>query len=53
MVTEYTDEVDKRAKRSKVTPKGEKTLMKAKELILNVAQLLLRDMPDADKQVCL
>lgn len=53
LVAQYVDEVDKRVKRLKVTAKGEKTLMKTKELLLDVARRLLRDVSDADKQLCL
>ncbi|MEO7215447.1 hypothetical protein [Mucilaginibacter sp.] len=53
LVTEFDDEQDKRVKRLKVTAKGEQTLMKAKDRVLKVANMMLHDMSDDDKRLCL
>lgn len=53
LVTEYTDKEDKRVKRLKVTPKGEKTLIAAKDLVLKVAHMMVHDLTDEDKQLCI
>ncbi len=44
---------DKRVKRLKVTPKGEAALEKAKIVVLKVAHMLVHDMTDDDKQLCI
>jgi DNA-binding MarR family transcriptional regulator len=53
LVEEYDDLDDKRVKRLKVTPKGEKTLLKAKDTVLKVAEMMLRDLTDEDKRLCM
>jgi DNA-binding MarR family transcriptional regulator len=53
LVTEYADNEDKRVKRLKVTPKGLETLQKAKELVLKVAHMMVHDLTDDDKQLCI
>lgn len=53
LVTEYADPGDKRVKRLKVTPKGEQTLMTAKEIVLKVAEMMVRDLSDEDKRLCI
>ncbi|MDB4926828.1 MarR family winged helix-turn-helix transcriptional regulator [Mucilaginibacter sp.] len=53
LVSEYADQEDKRVKRLKLTAKGEETLAKAKELVLKVAHMMVHDLTDEDKQLCL
>jgi DNA-binding MarR family transcriptional regulator len=53
LVAEYTDDEDKRVKRLKVTPKGEAALEKAKVEVLKVAHMLVHDMTDDNKQLCI
>jgi DNA-binding MarR family transcriptional regulator len=53
LVTEYADNEDKRVKRLKVTTKGLETLQKAKELVLKVAHMMVHDLTDDDKQLCI
>jgi DNA-binding MarR family transcriptional regulator len=53
LVTEYTDKDDKRVKRLAVTAKGEKALIQAKTLVLKVAHMMVHDMSDHDKQLCI
>jgi DNA-binding MarR family transcriptional regulator len=53
LVTEYDDRDDKRVKRLEVTPKGVATLQKAKDLVLKVAQMMVHDLTDDDKQLCI
>lgn len=53
LITEYPDSEDKRVKRLKLTPKGEETLKKAKELVLKVAGMMVNSLTDDDKQLCI
>lgn len=53
LVEEYADPMDKRVKRLKVTSKGEQTLLKAKDTVLKVAEMMLRDLSDNDKRLCM
>jgi len=53
LVTEYADPDDKRVKRLKVTAKGEQTLMTAKDIVLKVAEMMVHDLSDEDKQLCI
>jgi DNA-binding MarR family transcriptional regulator len=53
LVSEYADKGDKRVKRLKVTSKGEETLRKAKDIVLKVAHMMVNDLTDADKQLCI
>jgi DNA-binding MarR family transcriptional regulator len=53
LVAEFADEEDKRVKRLKVTQKGLETLQKAKELVLKVAHMMVHDLTDDDKQLCI
>jgi len=53
LVTEYADPDDKRVKRLKVTPKGEQTLMTAKAIVLKVAEMMVHDLSDEDKRLCI
>ncbi|PUZ27665.1 DNA-binding transcriptional regulator, MarR family [Chitinophaga costaii] len=53
LVAEYDDPEDKRVKRLKVTKKGEKVLIKAKDQVLKVANMMVQDLSDEDKQLCM
>ncbi|NCD69112.1 MarR family winged helix-turn-helix transcriptional regulator [Mucilaginibacter agri] len=53
LVTEYVDPDDKRVKRLKVTRKGEKTLDVAKDQVLKVAQMMVQDLNDDEKHLCM
>jgi DNA-binding MarR family transcriptional regulator len=53
LVSEYNDEQDKRVKRLKLTAKGEATLLKAKDLVLKVAHMMVNALSDEDKRLCI
>jgi DNA-binding MarR family transcriptional regulator len=53
LVSEYADEQDKRVKRLRLTAKGEATLLKAKGLVLKVAHMMVNDLSDEDKRLCI
>lgn len=53
LITEYAHVDDKRVKRLRLTPKGEKVLKEAKNKILRVVAMLTSGMTDDDKQLCL
>jgi len=53
LVSEYDDEQDKRVKRLKLTDKGETTLLKAKDVVLKVAHMMVNDLSDEDKRLCI
>jgi len=53
LVSEYDDEQDKRVKRLKLTAKGEETLLKAKDIVLKVAHMMVHALSDEDKQLCI
>jgi len=53
MISEYVDLEDKRVKRLQLTKKGEKVLKDAKQQILKVVAMLVQDLTDDDKQLCL
>jgi DNA-binding MarR family transcriptional regulator len=53
LVMEYADKEDKRVIRLKVTPKGEKALQKAKVLVMKCAHMMVHDLNDDDKQLCI
>jgi DNA-binding MarR family transcriptional regulator len=53
MVSEYTDDQDKRVKRLKLTAKGEETLFKAKDIVMKVAYMMVHDLSDEDKRACI
>lgn len=53
LVSEYADEQDKRVKRLKLTAKGEATLLKAKDLVLKVARMMVNELTDEDKRLCI
>jgi DNA-binding MarR family transcriptional regulator len=51
-IEEYPDEEDKRAKRLTLTPEGENALERSRVQIAKVAEMLLFDMEQDDKQLC-
>ncbi|QEC78687.1 MarR family winged helix-turn-helix transcriptional regulator [Mucilaginibacter ginsenosidivorax] len=53
LVSEYDDEQDKRVKRLKLTAKGEATLLTAKEVVLKVARMMVNDLSDEQKRLCI
>jgi DNA-binding MarR family transcriptional regulator len=53
LIQEYNDTGDKRSKRIKLTPKGEKAINSCKEKILKNALMLMNDLSDDDKQLCI
>ncbi|SHH65562.1 DNA-binding transcriptional regulator, MarR family [Chryseolinea serpens] len=53
LISEYADKEDKRVKRLRLTAKGEKTLKHAKQLLLKAVAMLVQDLSDDDKQLCL
>jgi DNA-binding MarR family transcriptional regulator len=53
LVSEYDDEQDKRVKRLTLTAKGEAVLLKAKDLVLRVARMMVNDLSDEEKQLCI
>jgi DNA-binding MarR family transcriptional regulator len=53
LVSEYADGQDKRVKRLKLTAKGEETLLNAKNLVLKVAHMMVNDLSDEDKRLCI
>jgi len=53
LVSEYDDEQDKRVKRLKLTAKGEATLLTAKEVVLKVARMMVNELTDEQKRLCI
>ncbi|HEX3933577.1 MAG TPA: hypothetical protein VHW43_02790 [Puia sp.] len=53
LVAEYADKEDGRVKRLKVTVKGVKALQTAKDLVLKVAHMMVHDLSDDDKRLCI
>lgn len=53
IISEFDDPDDKRVKRLQLTRKGEKVLKAAKQQILKVVAMLVQDLTDDDKQLCL
>jgi DNA-binding MarR family transcriptional regulator len=53
LVIENDDTEDKRVKRLEVTKKGEKILQIAKDQVLKVAHMMVQDLSDEDKQLCM
>jgi DNA-binding MarR family transcriptional regulator len=53
LITEYSDKKDKRSKRVKITALGEKAINKSKMGIVKNAHMMLLDMPDDDKELCI
>ncbi|SKD09379.1 DNA-binding transcriptional regulator, MarR family [Chitinophaga ginsengisegetis] len=51
-LAEYDDKEDKRSKRLKVTPKGEKVLVLCRRRISQLAEVMFHDMTDDDRKLC-
>ncbi len=52
-ISEHADKKDKRSKRVKITALGEKTISKSKISIIKNAHMMLYNMPDEDKNLCI
>jgi DNA-binding MarR family transcriptional regulator len=52
-VEEYNDPEDKRSKRVKLTAAGSKALMTAKMRVGKMTGIMLKDMPEDDKKLCI
>jgi len=53
LIKEYDDKEDKRSKRMKLTAKGEKVIEATKLKVYNIANLLMNDLTDDDKALCI
>jgi DNA-binding MarR family transcriptional regulator len=53
LITEYDDKEDKRSKRVELTAKGEKVLEACKQKILKNSVMLMHDLADDDKKLCI
>ena len=53
LIAEYQDNEDRRVKRLKLTLKGEETLKKAKGLVHQVAGMMVNELTEDDKQLCI
>jgi DNA-binding MarR family transcriptional regulator len=53
LVSEFVSDEDKRVKRLELTPKGVATLLKAKDFVLQVAHMMVYDLSDEDKRLCI
>lgn len=53
LIDEYDDEQDKRVKRLRLTPKGEATVLEAKDKVIRVAQMMVNDLSDENKRLCI
>ena len=53
LVREYDDKEDKRQTRLELTPKGKKVLFQAKDRVMKMAGMLVHDLSDADKELCI
>jgi DNA-binding MarR family transcriptional regulator len=51
-LSEYADSEDKRSKRLKVTPLGEKVLTASKERVMKLAEMMFFDLSDDHKLLC-
>jgi len=51
-LTEYADKEDKRSKRLKVTPKGEKVLVTCRKRMSQLAEIMFHDLNEDDKMLC-
>jgi len=52
LIKEYNDHEDKRSKRIELTPKGEKVVAECKGRIERNAKMLMHDMHEEDKKLC-
>jgi DNA-binding MarR family transcriptional regulator len=53
LIKEYIDKNDRRSKRIELTPEGEQAIEAGKPRARKMAKMLLRDMPEDDKQLCI
>ena len=53
LVREYDDPEDKRIKRLELTAKGKKTVMTAKDKVMRCAGMMVHDLSDEDKELCI
>jgi len=53
MISEDADQEDKRITRLRLTPKGEKALIKAKVQVLKVAGMMVAGLTEKEKQACI
>jgi len=53
LVREYDDKEDKRQTRLELTPKGKKVLFQAKDRVMKMAGMLVHDLSDEDKELCI
>jgi DNA-binding MarR family transcriptional regulator len=53
LIKEYADTVDKRSKRLQLTSKGEKAVEACKKRVLMNAAMLMKDLGEDDKQLCI
>jgi DNA-binding MarR family transcriptional regulator len=53
LIREYVDDNDRRSKRLELTPKGHATLEQCHERIVKNARMLLHDLEDDDKKLCI
>jgi DNA-binding MarR family transcriptional regulator len=53
LIEEYDDQVDRRSKRLKLTDAGKKTVQKTTSKIGKLAKMMLSDLDDEDKQLCI
>lgn len=52
LIREYKDTEDKRSKRVEITAKGEKALQESFHQVRKVTSMLMHDLPDDDKELC-
>lgn len=53
LIREYDDQEDKRSKRIELTAKGEKTIMASFPRVKKMAAMMLADLTEDDKQLCI
>jgi len=53
LIREYDDKEDKRSKRIELTPKAEKVIDKCFGRVRKMAQMMLHDLSDDDKELCI
>jgi DNA-binding MarR family transcriptional regulator len=53
LVKEYDDTVDRRSKRLVITAKGEKVIEAGTKMLYKNATMILRDLSEDDKQLCI
>jgi DNA-binding MarR family transcriptional regulator len=53
LIREYSDKEDKRSKRIELTPKGEKAIDKCFDRVRRMATMLLYDLSEEDKELCI